>query len=200
MDNYLKYLIGTKKNIIVSSGVFECPKVGYGTHRRIDGTTETGVKWSPSFVFLRGEAIKTANEKFFLNSVSSGGIFHPVKVLCSTHNKKKDDMNKDRIVNFRIPEAVYVELQAMKERTGAKSLTGLIVESLLAQSWSLELERNREYHRHVLKALDEVEKRMKKTDKPKEKVRKSIDSAESAKPKKAARLNGSTKKVKVTDS
>jgi len=108
------------------------------------------------------------------------------------------EMNKDRIVNFRIPEAVYLELKAMQERTGAKSLTGLIVESLLAQSWSLELERNRQYHKEILKSLDEIEKRMRKTDKPKEKVKKSMESAESAK--KAARLNDSTKKVKVTDS
>jgi len=89
-------------------------------------------------------------------------------------------MRKDRIINFRVPEAVYAELMALKVQSGVETLTELIKESLLARSWKLELERNREYHKEILQALDDVEKRMVKTEKVREKVGKSMDAVKAA--------------------
>ena len=96
-------------------------------------------------------------------------------------------MNKGRVVNFRVPEAVYAELVALKDQSGL-TLTELIKESLLARSWKLELERNRQYLSEALKALDEVEKRMRKTEKARNAVGRSMDSTKA------------TKAVKQTDS
>jgi hypothetical protein len=49
-------------------------------------------------------------------------------------------------------------------------MTGLIREALTSQVWRVELERNREYHRAVLGTLDEIEKRMKRSEKKRKRV------------------------------
>jgi hypothetical protein len=68
-------------------------------------------------------------------------------------------MKKDKLISFRVPEAVYDGIRSLAEKQGT-SVSQLMKDTIASASWSFELERNREYHRQVLRELDRVEKRL----------------------------------------
>ena len=70
-------------------------------------------------------------------------------------------MKKDKLISFRVPEAVYDGIRSLAEKQGT-SVSQLMKDTIASASWSFELERNREYHRQVLRELDRVEKRLAK--------------------------------------
>lgn len=70
-------------------------------------------------------------------------------------------MKKDKLISFRVPESVYDGIRSLAEKQGT-SVSQLMKDTIASASWSLELERNREYHRQVLRELDRVEKRLAK--------------------------------------
>lgn len=70
-------------------------------------------------------------------------------------------MKKDKLISFRVPESVYDGIRSLAERQGT-SVSQLMKDTIASASWSFELERNREYHRQVLRELDRVEKRLAK--------------------------------------
>jgi predicted DNA-binding protein len=76
---------------------------------------------------------------------------------------------KDKIIAIRVPIPEYEALRELADKQGT-TLTGLIREAITSQTWRVELERNREYHRTVLGTLDEIEKRMKRSEKQRKKV------------------------------
>lgn len=78
-------------------------------------------------------------------------------------------MRKDKLIAFRLPIPEYQVLRELAEKQGI-TITGLIKEALVSQTWRIEIERNREYHRTVLQSLDAVEKRMKRSEKQRRKV------------------------------
>jgi hypothetical protein len=70
-------------------------------------------------------------------------------------------MKKDKLISFRVPESVYDGIRSLAEKQGT-SVSQLMKDTIASASWSFELERNREYHRQVLRELDRVEKRLAK--------------------------------------
>jgi hypothetical protein len=70
-------------------------------------------------------------------------------------------MKKDKLISFRVPESVYDGICSLAKKQGT-SVSQLMKDTIASASWSLELERNREYHRQVLRELDRVEKRLAK--------------------------------------
>ena len=78
-------------------------------------------------------------------------------------------MRKDRMIGVRVPAAEYDALRDLATKQGI-TLTDLVKNALVSQTWRIELERNREYHREILKTLDSIEKRMKRTEKTRRKV------------------------------
>jgi predicted DNA-binding protein len=78
-------------------------------------------------------------------------------------------VRKDKLIAFRVPIPEYEALRELAEKQGL-TLTGLIKDAITSQTWRVELERNREYHRTVLETLDSIEKRMKRSEKERKKV------------------------------
>ena len=78
-------------------------------------------------------------------------------------------MRKDKLIAFRVPIPEYEALRELAEKQGL-TLTGLIKDAITSQTWRVELERNREYHRTVLETLDSIEKRMRRSEKERKKV------------------------------
>ena len=78
-------------------------------------------------------------------------------------------MVKNKIIAIRVPLPEYEALRELASKQGT-TMTGLIREALTSQVWRVELERNREYHRAVLGTLDEIEKRMKRSEKKRKRV------------------------------
>ena len=78
-------------------------------------------------------------------------------------------MKKDKLIAFRVPIPEYEALRELANKQGT-TLTELIREAITSQTWRVELERNREYHRTVLGTLDAIEKRMKRSEKQRKKV------------------------------
>ena len=78
-------------------------------------------------------------------------------------------MRKDRLIAFRVPVSEYEALRELAKKQDI-TMTALIKDALVSQTWRVELERNREYHREILKTLDSIEKRMKRTEKTRRKA------------------------------
>lgn len=70
-------------------------------------------------------------------------------------------MLKDKLIAFRVPEAVYDAVRSMAKKQGI-SVSQLMKDTVVAVSWKVELNRNRRYHQQVLKELDRIEERLSK--------------------------------------
>jgi predicted HTH transcriptional regulator len=68
-------------------------------------------------------------------------------------------MKQEKHISFRVPEATYNAIVSLAESRGV-SVSKMLKETLASLSVTIELERNKEYHRKVLKALDEIEKKV----------------------------------------
>ena len=78
-------------------------------------------------------------------------------------------MVKDKLLAIRVPEAVHSKLWELAKSRGI-TLTDLVRDSLSGLTWQVELERNIEYHKSVIRQLKEVEKTMRATQRERSKV------------------------------
>lgn len=72
-----------------------------------------------------------------------------------------ENMRKDKLISFRVPEVVYDEVKAAADKQGV-SVSQLMKDTIASASWKIELNRNRRYHQMVLRELDSIEKRLTK--------------------------------------
>lgn len=79
-------------------------------------------------------------------------------------------LKKDRLISVRLPQAEY---DAVLERAGQEkmSLSEFLRLALVSASYRIELNRNRQYHKRVLNALDQIEREME----PMKRKRRAVD-------------------------
>jgi predicted transcriptional regulator len=66
-------------------------------------------------------------------------------------------MKQDRHISVRVPEATYQAIKSLAQSRDV-SVSQMLKEAISTLSVTVELERNKEYHRQVLQALDKIEK------------------------------------------
>ena len=78
-------------------------------------------------------------------------------------------MLKEKMLTIRVPQAVHDKLSGLAKQKGV-TLTDLVRESLSGLTWELELGRNIEYHKAVIRQLKETEKMMRSTQRARSKA------------------------------
>jgi len=73
-------------------------------------------------------------------------------------------MKKEALISFRVPSEVYDQVVALA-RERKQTISAFMKDTLTASTWKIELRRNRVYHRELLKSLNEIEKKMKQSEK-----------------------------------
>ena len=73
-------------------------------------------------------------------------------------------MKKEALISFRVPSEVYEQVVVLA-RERKQTISAFMKDTLTASTWKIELRRNRTYHRELLKAIGDIEKRMELTEK-----------------------------------